>query len=256
MPHPLIRSRLIGRIRHAIAEAEQASLIEHDGMAGDIRELLVDSLLKPLLRPAYAVGSGKVADARGTLSAQTDLIIHAPALIPPLLYSESGPGVFPVEGVLATIEVKTKLSATEIKTAIPGAYKLRHDLWPSFFEGDEKLIEIKTKKPSASATRLPVRILFAFGTDQVKEDELSRYRKYDQDCDSDPAFNMICVAGAGLWIFNATEKRWHSLYESGTPDCDEVIDFLCALDAVLSSILATRQQQVLAFYVSQHINAK
>src|SRR3954453_411923 len=116
MPNNIFRSRATNLIRHAIAEAESARSLDHTGLTGTCREIVLDVLLRPFIPPDYVISSGKITDSRGTLSLQTDLIIHNPRLLPPILYKHDGrEGTFPCEACFYAIEVKSTLTAGEVQ---------------------------------------------------------------------------------------------------------------------------------------------
>lgn len=47
----------------------------------------------------------------------------------------------------------------------------------------------------------PIRVYFALGTDLNEENELERYGKYDENYKTDPAIQIICIVGKGVWFF-------------------------------------------------------
>ena len=98
-------------------ESDVAGTFKHNQTAGGIREVNVQELLKRILPPAVMVASGKVIDSFGGMSKQIDIILFDVRF--PCLRLPYGPGLFPVEGVLATIEVRTRIdSKKHLKSAI------------------------------------------------------------------------------------------------------------------------------------------
>src|SRR5205823_4640495 len=85
-------------------EAKQAGLLEHSTMVGSAREFLVKRVLRSILPPLLHIGSGKIIDATGRSSNQVDIILYDSRF--PVFEIESGVGLYPIEGVLGTIEVK------------------------------------------------------------------------------------------------------------------------------------------------------
>jgi hypothetical protein len=55
-------------VKKAIKDAEEAIGIEHTGLAGRIREILLSKLLEPVLPPEVKCGTGKLTDMKGALS--------------------------------------------------------------------------------------------------------------------------------------------------------------------------------------------
>ena len=81
-------------------------LIGHNGEMGRANELALAELLKSLLPTSVGIGTGVVIDSSGSRSAQSDLIVYDRNLQPQLL-AQSTQLLFPIETVLAVIEVKT-----------------------------------------------------------------------------------------------------------------------------------------------------
>ncbi len=93
------------------AEANLSGLLNHGSTIGQAREFLVTRVLKTILPVGVHIGSGKVIDSRGNSSKQIDVIIYDPRF--PLMKVEGG-GLYFVEGVLATIEVKSTIDSAEL----------------------------------------------------------------------------------------------------------------------------------------------
>lgn len=119
MPNKLIRERLITEIQTAVQKAAEAAAINHKGTAGTVREVLMRDLLRPILSPEIDLGTGFITDVEGNQSPEMDVLLFVRRLLPPLLYDAArNHGAFPLESVLYSIEVKTTLTATEIKDSI------------------------------------------------------------------------------------------------------------------------------------------
>ncbi|WP_144276395.1 DUF6602 domain-containing protein [Demequina sp. NBRC 110053] len=89
-------------------------LIEHQGEKGRANELAMAQMVGRLLPSSLAVGSGVIFDQYGKQSRQIDLIVFDMASRPQLL-AQSSQILFPVETVLAAVEVKTTLDAQEAR---------------------------------------------------------------------------------------------------------------------------------------------
>jgi hypothetical protein len=70
------------------------------------------------------VATGILISAEDQQSAQQDIVIYDKRVLPPILF-EGGPVVVPVESALATIEVKSCLSAQELRKAEANAITVR-----------------------------------------------------------------------------------------------------------------------------------
>ncbi|MGQ0634412.1 MAG: DUF6602 domain-containing protein [Planctomycetaceae bacterium] len=92
-------------------ESQRAGLHQHNATAGSVRELLVKGLLQQFLPASVFVETGKVIDFAGGMSKQIDIILFDARV--PYLRSPGGVGLFPVEGVLGAIAVKTRISSSD-----------------------------------------------------------------------------------------------------------------------------------------------
>jgi len=103
-----------------IAKYEATKSINHAGEKGSAREAMIAAAIEPWFGPSVANGSGFVIDALGQKSLQCDNVFYWPDLQPRLSLGHEirGPGLFPVEGVAAVVEVKSTLTTTELSGAI------------------------------------------------------------------------------------------------------------------------------------------
>lgn len=81
----LLRDRLIANIDRCLTEACNCSQLDHSGLVGKVRQIFVETLLVPLLPDGFQIGTGKVTDSNGSLSAETDVIIYDRRSVPPVL---------------------------------------------------------------------------------------------------------------------------------------------------------------------------
>ena len=84
MGNELFRDRLYGNINRCLLEAEACARLQHPGTVGQVRQILIEHLLLSLLPEGVRVGTGKIADSNGNLSAETDVIIYDRRLYHPL----------------------------------------------------------------------------------------------------------------------------------------------------------------------------
>jgi hypothetical protein len=96
----------------------------HHGERGRIAEEIIKGVLLRTLPKRFSVGTGVIVSAAGDVSAQTDIIIYENFHNSPLL-SEFGPGVYPVEIVYATVEVKSVLTKAELRKSIDAIQRIR-----------------------------------------------------------------------------------------------------------------------------------
>jgi hypothetical protein len=108
---------------------ERAKTFAHRGDAGRVREEAVKEFLRKQLPDRFAVASGEVIDSRGSRSGQTDVLIYDRSMTAPLVAFEHGDVLLAAESVLATVEVKTRLTADELELSLSGVGRL-HLLQP------------------------------------------------------------------------------------------------------------------------------
>lgn len=88
--------------------------LKHNLSKGEIRELFLNDLLSNYLTDQFGIGTGIVVDSFGNQSHQMDIVIFDNRILPPML-KNSTLGVFPLESVLAIIEIKSLISKNNIK---------------------------------------------------------------------------------------------------------------------------------------------
>lgn len=103
-------------------EARLAGLLEHGSSVGEAREFFVRRMLRSILPPLIHVGRGKVVGATSKPSKQIDIVIFDPRF--PILEIEPGMGLYPVEGVIATIEVKSMLNRDKLTESLENCYSV------------------------------------------------------------------------------------------------------------------------------------
>ena len=106
--------RRIGRdLVHAFARAREATTPE---LVGDAMEQPVRDELEQILPRGIGVGSGCVIDTRGGTSRQMDVVLYERDLCPVFCINKSPETTYyPVEGVLAVGEVKSRIGKTRAK---------------------------------------------------------------------------------------------------------------------------------------------
>ena len=85
-------------------------------MTGDAREFLVSRVLRSVLAPSLHIGSGKIIGHNGSESKQIDVVIYDPSF--PVFEIRPGQGLYLVEGVIATLEVKSKIDKSKLHDSL------------------------------------------------------------------------------------------------------------------------------------------
>ena len=229
------KSLLRSRIESAISQANATKGISHKGLKGEILEILIRDLFRPLLPADIGVGCGQIFEYYNKrLSNQQDVILYDKSILPPILFEESS-GIFPVESVLYTIEIKTTLTASELRTSHEAAKKLNEFCYLPGLKDHEGIEQHHHIEKARS-------VIFALNSDLTGsgKNEAERYRAiYGEDY---PYLRAICVAGKEYWF----EKRgtWIKLYTQES--YDEILGFLGGVMNTYKDVAQSRGQPCLA----------
>lgn len=183
------QSFLRAKIKNAITEAQAANTLTNTGVKGTVLEILISKLFEPLLPSDIGVGTGQVIEQHsGKMSTQMDIILYDKSIVPPILFDKTT-GIFPIESVLYTIEVKTTLNSTELAIAHESAKKLAEFKYLSGLKDNNgKYIEHTIEKVRS--------VVFALNTDLSGTgiSEAERYEKVYTKKDDNPHIRAICIA--------------------------------------------------------------
>ena len=113
-----LRGRFRAASRELRARYDAASLAgRHGADKGLRREDALRAFLRDVLPPKYGIGRGEVVSAAGGISRQMDIVIYD-ALHAPMLFTSATSSIFPAESVYATIEVKSRLTPSDLDPCI------------------------------------------------------------------------------------------------------------------------------------------
>lgn len=225
------------KIASAKREADSLSSgVGHRGIEGEIREIAVRDCVEPFLTQSYQCGTGKVIDSRRAISDQIDLVVYHRKVAPPILVNRDL-GLYPVECVRYVFEIKTKLTAAEIKDA------------NKKFRSVSLLTSFPKEQPDGTIEggRLPATVLLAFGSD-IKGSEVERYMKHTEGVSPCTA---ICVLGKGYWVHDYASKSWYG-YES-QPDHPPYTEF-CHFITGFMNTLAAEETSMRPFSPGAYVN--
>lgn len=109
-----VRQYFTALIKSAIGKSDAVSNIEHNLIKGVLRECIISDILSEILPSQFGAGTGIIVNGEGDQSKQTDIIIYDNRILAPFMqkYSVS---LYPIESVIATIEVKTRLHKKDIE---------------------------------------------------------------------------------------------------------------------------------------------
>ncbi len=220
MPNQIIRDEFINIIKSALTRAKNVSQIDHAGLRGKAREIFAADMLRPILPPYVELGTGKITDSNGVVSAETDVIVYSRQTLPPLVF-EANFGLYPADAAIYAIEIKSKLTADDVRSTIEKFTRLRDLQYLS-----SEYNEIGQAVGSDCLPVIPC--LFAFDTDLTTggKEELDRYREHDAEADTNPVLRVFCVAGKGYWWFQPHEPKEKWIKHLPTDDHEEVVEFI------------------------------
>lgn len=230
---------LVGtRARTTIDSARAMAVVPHAGVKGTIREMLIRDLFRPLFPADVGIGTGQVVAADDRISGQMDMVIYDRRILPAVLY-EGTTGLFPVEAVTATVEVKSTLNATELRKAIDAAKDLAQMTFVSGLRDPHTglAIQHRVERPAAA--------VFAFESDLAADGKSELERLRELDGAGPDGIRALCVVGRGYWFSIA--DAWYTAPSTG--DLSEVLAFLASYADGLPNIAATRFRPPLADYL-------
>ena len=115
-------------IKGLIAESRALGTLDQATVKGRLIELFASRLLSKFLTSQFGVGSGVIINHAGKRSKQIDIIIYDTRILPPFI-EEQKIGVYPVESVLAAIEVRSRVDKSTIKMYAEKVAKLKKEVY-------------------------------------------------------------------------------------------------------------------------------
>ena len=241
-----IRSRVRADVTSAVQQSADQSAIQHYGLRGRFRELLMKNVVSPWLPPTARCGTGTIIDAndRSRRSTQDDIIIYDSSLMPSILLSpDADEGVFPLNAVLARIEVKSVLTRSELRKTIEAAAEIQ---------------QMEFAADTARMWPLPASLIFAYESDLVAQsDPYSEWYRmmdvnreldmiYSEKCPELPGpISGLCVIGRGCWLWGgeiAGQASWISAkLDAKNRPMEEALLFVGALSNSCFSTQTLRQ---------------
>lgn len=99
----------------------------HNLTSGESTEAAVRQFFRDHYPDSIGVGHGQVVDVHGSRSTQLDIVLYDKARTP-ILFSdkENGNRLFPAEGVIAAIEVKSSVTSADLSKAAANAKVLKN----------------------------------------------------------------------------------------------------------------------------------
>lgn len=109
----LIKDYSTSLVKALFEKVKSIRKLNHKLTKGELRELFLNDLLLNFLTDQFGVGTGVIIDSYGEESKQIDIIIYDKRILPAII-KNSNLGTYPIESVLAVIEVKSILGKKEL----------------------------------------------------------------------------------------------------------------------------------------------
>ena len=182
---------------HLIHLSANEEKVQHTGLRGRLRELLIDNILTPWLPPYVLSGTGTIIEAENLKreSTQDDIILFDKTLAPPILGSNNPKeGIFLFNSVLARIEVKstvnrgfmkdfasTSLEISKLKFTVGSNFNANYFGAFNFFFAFKSDADLENKNPNFELKRL-VEVMKELNIDPLSG-----------------IISMVCIVGKGFW---------------------------------------------------------
>lgn len=199
--------------KELIQRAETAGLMKHRPSIGALKEFLTKSVLNSVLPDCCSLVSGQIFDGKGNLSKQVDIIIYDSRL--PKLEIAPGFGYYAIEGVIACIEIKSKLDKKNIEEALDNSKSILE--LEALIAGDIKLATTEgLKNPNTAYQKRKASFQYStacyvFSFDSIKMTNASKHvNNWFKKC-----VNPTTATNCALLPRVLVGKNWVGLLEDG-----------------------------------------
>ena len=176
---PIVKEYWAGVLQRLEAEVHVFSdLIVHMGERGRENEAVLVRILSAFVPQRYGVGSGLLISTRDEYSNQTDIVLYDQSDEPAVL-AQTTQVLFPIENVLACVEVKTTLRAADLDDCFGKAKRMR---------------EMHTARRHPDGTRHPLFVVLAYKSgisDRSVAEKLASATSAERP-------DLLCVVERGL----------------------------------------------------------
>lgn len=179
---PILYDWFEAEIESLKAECKKSGILGSSSDVGKLRELFVHRILRNALPSSVEICDGIIFDADDQRSFQQDVIIYRRDM--PRLSAGDGPRLHFIEGVLATIQVKSFLDKAEFERSIDNL-------------GSVKRLRITRGVSMAVGRPIPKSVqCYVFAYDSIRPDELRRLtHEAASTAGKDSLFDCLTVLG-------------------------------------------------------------
>ena len=231
-----ILHRLQSDADHLLSLAENERKLNHPGVKGRFRELLIDNILSPWLPPDVHCGTGMIISKNNVRkeATQDDVVLYAKSLCPPVLASkEASEGVFLYNSVLARIEVKSLLNNTELTKFVKAAKEMAS-------------LKVHVRPGCTKPFTGALNLLFAYKSDLTsgQDSDLKRLIKVMDKQSIDPLSGivyMLCIPCRGFYKIG--EENGNRIWQKHSSDnpLDHIAWFVACVSNSSFQYLIERQ---------------
>ena len=187
----ILRKAIEARANSMLEMYNLSGGVANDTEKGAFREFFLSALIQPLMPKQFGVGSGVVVDAEGRQSGQSDVVLYDTRRLPPVFLAGDR-GVFPVDSVLAVVEVKSTLESRDYDQIVPASRRIG-----LLCETNPDGMRIATPgKGEDNTTTYPLYAVFAYKSD-ARSDEVERLES--RFAGGHDFVRLICVLDKGVW---------------------------------------------------------
>lgn len=160
-----------------------AELVQHEGERGRENEAALGRILNSFIPHRYGVGTGLLIDSDNQYSRQTDLVIFDRSDEPAAL-AQTTQLLFPIENVLAAIEVKTTLRKADIEDCT---------------QKQTGMLNLRPARKHPNSTTHPIFVVLAYTTGPLPKTILRHFQTNAQVVAPD----LVCILEPGLLLGTA-----------------------------------------------------
>jgi hypothetical protein len=199
---PYLNERFAAAIDHFGADLKASAKNRHTVIKGGEREHSLTRFFRERLPDRFGVTTGEVVDLRGQTGPQLDILIYDRYADFP--FNSSTHSILAAEALLATIEIKSRLNAVEVRKCADAARKLRQ-LRP--FDRELGGHDVGQHRDGVKRARY-MHCVFAFATDlKAVKWTTSEAARFDRQMGGAHLIDAAYVLGKGLLNFSYRKAR-------------------------------------------------
>lgn len=199
---PYLNDRFAAAIEHFGADLKASAGISHTGIKGGEREQSLTRFMRDRLPERFGVATGEVVDLNGRTGPQLDILVYD--RYADFAFSSGSQSIIASEALLASVEIKSKLTSLEVRKSAAAARKLRR-LRPHNRElGGHDVGKFVDGKKRARY----MHCVFAFDTDLTfSKWPKNEVKRFDDQLGDEHLVDAAYILGRGIINFNYRKAR-------------------------------------------------